>query len=252
MGADIHLTFEVQDDDGSWRILFPPRPDDWWYERILQDHIDSGMLALFFTDNGRLDAKDNDHTKDVESLYERGEAYFKAMSPEEVLERYGTHPKMGWDWYAAMPNMSDGPFPRPILKERDYRFFAAVAGVRAYHSGYVVFAPRGEPDNLSRLGRHMMREFEEDGHSHSWLMVNEMFSDKFVSVMNAIDEADREDYRKNIKEIADHPDEKYPKKYIETLRGYLNAPGAMERRLIWLRANIPNPDRTRMLFYFDN
>ena len=56
----------------------------------------------------------------------------------------------------------------PIYSDRDYRFFAALAGVRGEGP-----EPRGLPDDISELARIDIDDHGDDGHSHSWATLRE-------------------------------------------------------------------------------
>ena len=51
----------------------------------------------------------------------------------------------------------------PVLKERNYEFFARLAGVRGAGP-----EPKGLPANLSELAEYCSETWGGDGHSHSW------------------------------------------------------------------------------------
>jgi hypothetical protein len=51
---------------------------------------------------------------------------------------------------------------------RNYELFAALAGVRGDGP-----EPRGIPDDVSVLALHMIEGWGEDGHSHTWMLMDE-------------------------------------------------------------------------------
>jgi hypothetical protein len=53
---------------------------------------------------------------------------------------------------------------------RDYGMFGVMAGVRG---GGELFEARGIPDDVSELGDEAMNQYGVDGHSHSWLTLEE-------------------------------------------------------------------------------
>lgn len=68
----------------------------------------------------------------------------------------------------TLPTSADLPdeyslFTRPIYSNRDYAFFAALAGVRGEGPD-----PRGIPPDVSTLARTDIDSYGADGHSHSW------------------------------------------------------------------------------------
>lgn len=60
------------------------------------------------------------------------------------------------DWYC------------PVARDRNYRLFAALAGVRGEGP-----APRGVPCDASSTTRLLVKQWGVDGHSHSWLPIKE-------------------------------------------------------------------------------
>lgn len=56
----------------------------------------------------------------------------------------------------------------PLARERNYDRFAALAGVRGEGP-----EPKGIPQDASPLARYESEEWGDDGHSHSWLPVDE-------------------------------------------------------------------------------
>lgn len=58
----------------------------------------------------------------------------------------------------------DGRSAYPVATERNYRLFAALAGVRGEGP-----APKGLPEDMSLLTKHLSSDWDGDGHSHSWI-----------------------------------------------------------------------------------
>lgn len=56
----------------------------------------------------------------------------------------------------------------PAARSRNYMRFAALAGVRGEGP-----PPRGLPDDLSETARFLVEDYGVDGHSHSWLPLDE-------------------------------------------------------------------------------
>lgn len=56
----------------------------------------------------------------------------------------------------------------PLARSRDYRRFAALAGVRGDGP-----EPLGVPDDASPLSKMLINDWAEGGHSHSWLPAKE-------------------------------------------------------------------------------
>ncbi len=64
-----------------------------------------------------------------------------------------------------------GDWDMPVARSRNYERFAALAGVRGDGS-----EPRGLPGDLSDTAKHLIEKWGEDGHSHSWLPLDEAVS----------------------------------------------------------------------------
>lgn len=71
--------------------------------------------------------------------------------------------KVGNKW--VMVNVMH--WDRPCTK-RDYRRFAALAGVRGEGP-----APRGVPADVSDSAKLLIDDWGDDGHSHSWMTIEE-------------------------------------------------------------------------------
>jgi hypothetical protein len=56
----------------------------------------------------------------------------------------------------------------PVAKDRNYKRFAALAGVRGAGP-----EPKGVPADVSDTTRYLINEWRGDGHSHSWLSLDE-------------------------------------------------------------------------------
>lgn len=85
-----------------------------------------------------------------------------------VLER--KHPTYGWVGTDSFQihHAIDGKYCFPAALERNYRLFAALAGVRGDGP-----EPRGVPEDASALTRMLVDDWSGDGHSHSWLPLAE-------------------------------------------------------------------------------
>ncbi len=86
-----------------------------------------------------------------------------------VLEQYDTD--LGWvgvDTFESHEGGHGKGWCRPIVRERNYKLFAAIAGVRGEGP-----PPRGIPDDASATTRFLVKQWGEDGHSHSWLPLDD-------------------------------------------------------------------------------
>jgi hypothetical protein len=96
-----------------------------------------------------------------------------------VLEQ--NDPEFGWVGIDAFRGHRDrkGESSWPGATERHYMRFAALAGVRGDGP-----EAKGVPDDASPLTRLCVREWDGDGHSHSWLPLKEaasIFSKRFYA-----------------------------------------------------------------------
>ena len=57
---------------------------------------------------------------------------------------------------------------------RNYRFYAAIAGVRNYIEITPISKPKGIPEDASMMSKVEAEEMGRDGHSHSWLTYKEI------------------------------------------------------------------------------
>lgn len=65
-------------------------------------------------------------------------------------------------------NSVDGTFNFPAARERNYKRFAAIAGVRGDGP-----KPKGLPEDISDTTKHLVDYWGPDGHSHTWLSLQE-------------------------------------------------------------------------------
>lgn len=79
------------------------------------------------------------------------------------------------DAYQKMTELrfADGPAP---FNWRSYGLFGFLAGVRNYSDVPPLSQPRGLPDDVSTSVREESDDWGCDGHSHSWLSVEELAS----------------------------------------------------------------------------
>jgi hypothetical protein len=56
----------------------------------------------------------------------------------------------------------------------DYTLFSILAGVRNYSGNEPIAEPRGMPPDVSSEVRRLSERFGDDGHSHSWLLLSEI------------------------------------------------------------------------------
>lgn len=69
--------------------------------------------------------------------------------------------------YAKPDDIMDG-FSSPTARSRNYKRFAKLAGVRGPGP-----QPKGMPGDASETAKFLVNDWDEDGHSHSWLPIAE-------------------------------------------------------------------------------
>ena len=192
MGCDIHVYFETQADDGQWEQTFPRQPyPKYWWERIIDAYADGGAQITM-------------KEADEEVAFKKLQEYMSSMPPIEVMEKFGEHPMMIWEFmYPGKDRWGSPP-----ITARNYDWFARIAGVRAQGANLALWKLRGWPDDTHYVTKAENDRWEGDGHSHSWQMVREILA--CGDVLGSFSQ-----YR-------------------------------------WLKEHIVDPDRTRMLYFFDN
>ena len=164
MGCDIHVYFEHRDDDG-WRPLWEPDlHPEWWWNTILDERVKNGNVALMTG------------STDEDANYRFAEEYFKTMSLEQARAEYGDDPHAVWSW--PLPNFPDERWS--VIDTRDYGWFTRIAGVGLGQDG-ALWPPRGLPEDLSPKVAAEAGRWDGDGHSHSWLMVDEILAQPSLS-----------------------------------------------------------------------
>jgi hypothetical protein len=86
-----------------------------------------------------------------------------------VLETYDDD--LGWvgiDTFKGHQSNNKDRWYSPIATDRNYKLFAALAGVRGDGP-----APRGIPEDASTTTKLLVKNYGADGHSHSWLPIDE-------------------------------------------------------------------------------
>lgn len=58
--------------------------------------------------------------------------------------------------------------------DRNYRLFSILAGVRNSDGIVPIANPRGIPNDVSKFVKHEVKEYGDNGHSHSWLSLQEL------------------------------------------------------------------------------
>jgi hypothetical protein len=244
MGCDIHVYFETRQPDGSWAPTFQTRPSKWWSEELAEDLIENGSAITALgppTDDDiaayvayrkakNWSVSDDPEVLAEESLEWRVDRHFETLdlTDEEIEARYG-----------ALPKYNRNFFPRELcdigeewcsISSRSYNWFAAISREAmeyrfSFHEDDKVLLPklnafpgdRGVPDDVSPVVGQEIKRWSGDGHSHSWLMCREIL------------------------------DEPKCLGFEDAKQGWV----AYQHR-IWIERNIPDPDNTRMVYFFDN
>jgi hypothetical protein len=147
VSCQIDLYFE-QHQAGVWAPLWQPKPhpNHWW--KLIAAPLDAGTASAGDGATGRAER----------------DAAFAAMSLTTAAAVYGDDPDLLLDW----------PMPEPlVITARDEAWFAAL-GAGEGGEGQL-WPARGLPQDLSPW---LAREAEAgaDGHSHSWLLVEEILA----------------------------------------------------------------------------
>lgn len=88
-----------------------------------------------------------------------------------VIEKYATHSMVYEDRPDAYRYWHNAGDPR---LGRDYELFAVLAGVRNDRGIIPIAEPRGLPDDTDSMFAAYAEAYDVDGHSHSWLTLDEI------------------------------------------------------------------------------
>lgn len=91
-------------------------------------------------------------------------------------------PASQWEMDYYHKELSDRP-----IRERNYAWFGFLANVRNTYDLPTVAKQRDIPNNVSKEVCELNKEFGDDGHSHSWLLLSELLAfdyDKTVRLRN--------------------------------------------------------------------
>jgi hypothetical protein len=80
--------------------------------------------------------------------------------------------KNGNKWEAFMPQYLK-KWDDTLCVSRNYELFEHLAGVRGYSENAIV-QPRGIPKNASQRYKSLVKNWGEDGHTHSYLTLEEL------------------------------------------------------------------------------
>lgn len=228
IGCDVHPFFETRDADGRWGLTFPRRPDEYWFEELLYEKVEDGSAVTIFgppTDEEIAAAlQDKQLTRDAaieHVLVEKLRAHFLGMTDEDIVERYSNEPSFVWEYF---PAEACNNFGSAAITSRNYHWFAKICGpsvesrfipeAEEFFKDLSPMPERGIPDDLTPEVAGEFERYSGDGHSHSWLMVSEILADENFRTM---------------------PND-----------------GRNFPQYDWLRDFIPDPENTRMVFFFDN
>lgn len=103
--------------------------------------------------------------------------------------------------------------------DRNYYLFSVLADVRNYRSNIIpISEPRGIPEDASSAYKHIVDQWDSDGHSHSYFTLTELLN------------VDWEEYND----------------------GEYNHCGSFLETIERMKKIDPNPDNVRCVFFFDN
>lgn len=135
--------------------------------------------------------------------------------------------------YENVPNPEAVTALWPKVADRDYGFFADLAGVRGPGP-----EPKGLPEDVSPLVAELSRAWGSDGHSHSWMLAGE-----FASIFlrhHVPHEEQAELVAERMESKSDTP------MRDRVLRRYLGLD------LLWWEEPSDGSDTYRFVFWFDN
>lgn len=134
---------------------------------------------------------------------------------------------------------------RDLLAEQSYRVFGFLGNVRNYAGTPFLSDCRGIPEDISEDTRQRIEDSGADGHSHSWLALNELLLFDYDAIV--------EDRRCTVKLGPNFFDGAGTAPEGEgvkmTWRLFLG--GAFAGDLVLLRLS-PDPSNSRLIFWFDN
>lgn len=156
-------------DGNKWELLFQPILEpNWWWESIVDEQIQNGGAHTI--------------TGEVEDDKARIalEKIFKNMPLEKATTEYLYHSQAYRNW--SLPTTKTVGYDLSI-NDRDYDWFAAIAGVRWSFNdnkdGY--YGGRNIPEDCHTLIAIEYKCWGRDAHSHSWVMINELMSNDALS-----------------------------------------------------------------------
>ena len=167
MGCDIHMFAEKRN----------PKTGNW--EKIGRQFIDPNMLGMIVDYMSKWYGLTEDEAfKIVKKYYQGYEASDKLEQKvyKDIEKRVTDDPNFDW-WNdsSKLPNpKTDQPYGG-----RNYRLFGALAGVRNYNMEIISDFAKGLPVDVSTEVCGFSDEWEDDGHSHSYLTVKELIDSKY-------------------------------------------------------------------------
>lgn len=123
----------------------------------------------------------------------------------------------GWTGIDTFASSHGSSHDSPIARDRNYKLFAALCGVRGEGP-----EPRGIPNDASTTTRVLVKQWDSDGHSHSWLPLEQAAAEFNTRRYEGQKPADPESYR-----------DKYPASF-------------------WFGVSEDNLENYRLVFWFDN
>jgi hypothetical protein len=90
-------------------------------------------------------------------------------------------------------NMHWSNYPNNFYNGRNYTLFAKLAGVRSWHGDSAICPPKGIPDDASDAYIYITKQWEGDGHSHSYFTLKELLDE---------DWSEFEEFQETLKEMS--------------------------------------------------
>lgn len=146
-----------------------------------------------------------------------------------------------------------------IYKNRSYALFAMLADVRNNYNYKPICQPKGLPADISDVVRREADRWGDDGHSHSWLTLQELLAydwDQTATVTGWVTKDKAEQYRRTGKRPSSwfyYTSDRDNYEYISWQVKYSDhAKDFIDYSLLKLKQFACPPEDVRIVFWFDN
>jgi len=170
MGCDIHMFAEKRN----------PKTGNW--EKIGTQFIDPNMIGRIVDYMSKWYGLTEDEAfKIVKKYYQGYEASDKLEQKvyKDIEKRVSND--RNFNWWNDNSKLPNPKTDQPYLG-RNYRLFGALAGVRDYNMDIISDFAKGLPVDVSTEVCGISDEWEEEGHSHSYLTVKELIDSKYYKM----------------------------------------------------------------------